>query len=86
MNDVDDGSSSPSGDAGARNGIAANPVELFEAALPPLTATQRMHVASTAATALLNDNRPLVAVLTNSETKSLKDIGPPADDHRQLFD
>jgi hypothetical protein len=54
--------------------------------LPSLTATQRMHVASAAATALLNDDRLLVAVLTNSETKSLKDIGPPADDHRQLFD
>jgi hypothetical protein len=85
-NEVDDNPSIPSANAGARNGIAENWVASFEAALPLLTVAQTTHIASAAATALPHGNGLLAVVFTNGETKSLKDIGPPADVYRQFFD
>ncbi|MGH6682382.1 MAG: hypothetical protein ACRECA_00410, partial [Pseudolabrys sp.] len=76
--------SNPAGDAGARNGIVRNWVELFEAALPSLAERKTMHVASAAAIDLPCGNRSQVVALMNDETKSRKDIGPPADDYRQF--
>jgi len=75
LNNAGDESSTLTGDTDERNGVVANLNGLFAAALPSLTVTQTMNVASIDA-ALPCADCALRVRLTHGEMKSLTDIRP----------